>query len=118
MTRAPATILAELEAVRARRRWQDLPGLAEQEAALCNEWRDAIQERALSSHTPEHRDAMERIAAGEPRAFAVTEEYWRDPAPFELERVAGQAAIDRLFDKHKARVRAEQERRWAREEIR
>jgi len=38
-----------------------------------------------------------------------------DPA-YLAERAAGQAAIDALFEPHFARVRADQEARWAREE--
>ena len=53
---------------------------------------------------------------GEPLKVPALEAYWRDPQPFEAERVRGQAAIDALFEDHRARVRAEQEARWAAEE--
>lgn len=39
--------------------------------------------------------------------------YWRDPAPYEAEKRAGQAGIDRLFAPHDARVREDKERIWA-----
>jgi hypothetical protein len=44
--------------------------------------------------------------------FSEIEAYWRDPAPFEAARIAGQAQIDALFVKHDASVRRAQEVRW------
>ncbi|MEH3121203.1 MAG: hypothetical protein PGN16_04350 [Sphingomonas phyllosphaerae] len=40
----------------------------------------------------------------------------RYPARYEARRAAAQAEIDALFSEHNARVRAEQEARWAAEE--
>lgn len=59
---------------------------------------------------------MITFLGGTPLYVPTLEAYWRDPAPFEAERAREQAKIDALFAKHDARVRAEQERRWAQEE--
>jgi hypothetical protein len=53
---------------------------------------------------------------GAPLRCPNLEAYWSDPAPFEAERRDGQAKIDALFAAHTARVRAQQEARWAQEE--
>lgn len=53
---------------------------------------------------------------GLPLYVPTLEQYWRDPRPFEAERAREQAKMDALFAEHDARVRAEQERRWAQEE--
>jgi len=50
------------------------------------------------------------------RVDMVLAEYWHDQTPFNTERQQGQAAIDALFLPHWARVRAEQEARWALEQ--
>lgn len=49
--------------------------------------------------------------------FSEIEAYWRNPAPFEAARIAGQAQIDALFVEHDAAVRRAQEARWALEEV-
>ncbi|MFE8106941.1 hypothetical protein [Sphingomonas melonis] len=48
--------------------------------------------------------------------FSTIEEYWRNPAPFEAAKVAGQAQVNALFADHEAKCRAEREARWAAEE--
>ncbi len=55
------------------------------------------------------------IADAQRYDFAEIEAYWRDPAPFQAARAAGQARIDAAFASHEARVRAQLEARWARE---
>lgn len=53
---------------------------------------------------------------GMPLFVPNLEAFWRDSRPFEAERAREQAKMDALFAEHDARVRAEQERRWAQEE--
>lgn len=52
---------------------------------------------------------------GAPLFVPTLEAYWRDPRPFEAAKREGQAQVKALFSAHDARVRAEQEARWARE---
>lgn len=114
--RPPHAIIEDLEKVRRQRRFADLPGLAEQEAALAQEWKDAIYASAMASHTADMRETLVAVAEGEPGKWSVIEEYWRNPAPFDAEEAARKAAWDASWAKHDARVRAEREARWAREE--
>lgn len=55
------------------------------------------------------------IASAERYDFSEIEEYWRDPTPFDIARIEGQARINALFVPHEMRVWAELEARWARE---
>lgn len=48
--------------------------------------------------------------------FPTLEAYWHDPAPFEAEKVVGQARLNAVFAPHEARVRAQMEARWTAEE--
>lgn len=48
--------------------------------------------------------------------FDIIEAYWRNPQPFEQERARRLAMFNAAMAAHDARVRAEQERRWAKEE--
>jgi hypothetical protein len=62
------------------------------------------------------RDAGRRLGLAPENNFDTLEAYWRDPAPFEAERVEGQAQINALFAPHEARIRAQMEAMWAAEE--
>ncbi|RYF11403.1 MAG: hypothetical protein EOO77_19450 [Oxalobacteraceae bacterium] len=56
------------------------------------------------------------IIDDEPLSVPTLEMYWKNPAPFEAEKVEGQAQINALFAPHEARIRAQMEAMWAAEE--
>lgn len=45
--------------------------------------------------------------------FDIIESYWRNPKPFDEERARRLAIFNAAMAAHDARVREEQERRWA-----
>lgn len=59
---------------------------------------------------------LERLDAYEARWGGVVQAYIDNPAPFEAERVRRRAIFNAAMAGHDARVREEQERRWAEEE--
>lgn len=59
---------------------------------------------------------MTAIAYDMPPRFAAVHRAVTDPDWYERQRREGQAKIDALFAAHTARVRAQQEARWAAEE--
>ena len=61
------------------------------------------------------RDAY-RVPDAPENDFSTLEAYWRDPAPFEAEKAAGQAQVNALFAEHEAKCRADREARWAADE--
>lgn len=59
--------------------------------------------------------SRERLDAYEAK-WAAIQEYWRNPQPFDEERARRLAIFNAAMAPHDARVRAEQEMRWEREE--
>lgn len=56
--------------------------------------------------------ATERFLTGE---FAELEAYWRNPAPFYADKIAGQARINALFKPHEDNVLKQMQAMWDRE---
>lgn len=57
--------------------------------------------------------SRERLDAYEAKWGGVVQAYINNPAPFEAERARRRAIFNAAMAAHDARVRAEQERRWA-----
>lgn len=60
--------------------------------------------------------SRERLDAYEARWGGVVQAYINNPKPFDEERARRLAIFNAAMAGHDARVRAEQERRWAQEE--
>lgn len=53
---------------------------------------------------------------GAPLMVPNLERYWSNPAPYDAERAWKRRQFEEAMAAHDARVRAQQEKRWAREE--